>query len=776
MSVSAIVQELQARRAGSGWLARCPCHDDKTPSLSIREGDEGQPWLTCHAGCDRETIKAEMKRRGVWPVSNGNGTAHRNGATRTKPETKPPVLFATADAAIEAYRYGTPDRSWTYTDGDSNPVGVVARWNKPDKKIIRPVARVGDGWAMRGMQAPRPLFRLPAIVGTDRLFLVEGEGCVDAALSVGLPATTSAGGSNAPHETDWTPVAGHDLFILVDNDGPGRKYGQAIANIATTLSPPATVRVVELPGLPEGGDIVDWIQQREGADPGDLRAEIEVIAAATPVFIPPDAEDLSNFDPGMDELPDELREVQAEMMSGDDGGANSKNKKTKTVTPMGHARKLLDDHFTHTDGNLSLRWWNGVFYEWNGRHYLPIATGDVRARIIRWLDRSKIVPSRNLAAEIIAALESLTLVPADTDIPAYWDGSRWTRRNLLPVDNGLLDVDRLLDGDDTLTPHTPQWFSTFALPYAYDPKASCPEWFKTLDANFNGDAECVRALAEIFGNCLTSETKWHVIAMLEGPPRSGKSLMLKILQAAIGEANCVSPRLSMLAEQFGLWGLVGKRVALCPDAHLGRGDKAMAVMETLKSVSGEDALEVHRKHLPSVTMRLRTRFILAVNELPKFGDSAGALASRLLILPCPNSYRGREDRDLESKLLPELPGVLNWMIDGLRRLHRQGGFTRPEASRAIERDFERLSSPTKAFLDDCCIIHPTREVGRLALFGAWKAWCESTGHHPGSIQRFGATLRLFIPRLDGNRTMKDDGTRERTYIGVGLRTGVEVQS
>ena len=71
---------------------------------------------------------------------------------------------------------------------------------------------------------------------------------------------------------------------------------------------------------------------------------------------------------------------------------------------------------------------------------------------------------------------------------------------------------------------------------------------------------------------------------------------------------------------FGLWGLLGKTVAICPDAHLGRGDQAINVLEILKSISGEDTVEVHRKNLPSISARLGVRFTLALNELPKFGD------------------------------------------------------------------------------------------------------------------------------------------------------------
>ena len=64
--------------------------------------------------------------------------------------------------------------------------------------------------------------------------------------------------------------------------------------------------------------------------------------------------------------------------------------------------------------------------------------------------------------------------------------------------------------------------------------------------------------------------------------------------------------------------------AICPDAHLGHGAKATAVLERLKQISGEDSVEVHRKYMPSLpAVRLRVKFTLAVNNLPNFEDSSG---------------------------------------------------------------------------------------------------------------------------------------------------------
>jgi hypothetical protein len=55
----------RARRSGAAWLARCPAHDDRSPSLSVRDGAQGV-LLTCHAGCERGDVIAELRARGLW--------------------------------------------------------------------------------------------------------------------------------------------------------------------------------------------------------------------------------------------------------------------------------------------------------------------------------------------------------------------------------------------------------------------------------------------------------------------------------------------------------------------------------------------------------------------------------------------------------------------------------------------------------------------------------------------------------------------------------------
>jgi putative DNA primase/helicase len=274
-----------ARKSGNGWSARCPAHDDRRASLSVAQGDDGKALVKCHAGCDTSAVLAAvgLKLADLFPPKVGP-TPTRNGKLASGGRT-----FATAEDAVAELerRHGKRSALWTYHDAAGDPVGLVVRWDKPYGKEIRPIARRADGWHIAAMSEPRPLYGLPDLAAARRVIVCEGEKAADAARSLGFTATTSAGGSQAAQKTDWRPLAGKEVWILPDNDAPGRKYAETVAGILARLTPAPVVRIVELPDLPDGGDIVDWIDAHgDATEPPTMRAEIEALAQAVQQWRP----------------------------------------------------------------------------------------------------------------------------------------------------------------------------------------------------------------------------------------------------------------------------------------------------------------------------------------------------------------------------------------------------------------------------------------------------------------------------------------------------------
>jgi hypothetical protein len=208
-------------------------------------------------------------------------------ATRTAAQTRRFDLPCLAAKAISRQVGGRLAGWWPYFWADGGEALTSLRFDLPDgDKTYRPIHPSGEGWSIGDPPGPLPLYRLADLDGQERVYIVEGEKCCDAAAGIGLTATTSAHGAKSPSKTDWRPLAGRDVTILSDNDAAGRRYAAEVAAILTRLDPPATVRIVELPGLPEGGDIVDFLEARDAQAPGDLRREIEALADAAPPWTP----------------------------------------------------------------------------------------------------------------------------------------------------------------------------------------------------------------------------------------------------------------------------------------------------------------------------------------------------------------------------------------------------------------------------------------------------------------------------------------------------------
>lgn len=156
--------------------------------------------------------------------------------------------------------------SWTYCAMDGAPFGVVGRYqNGSDKKDIVPFfKRNGATWAAGIELNPRPLFGLDKLAQQAKdkaVFIVEGEKAAAALHGLGLCAVSSLGGSQSASKANWMPLNGYQIaYLMPDNDEPGKHYMQDVYGALMGLESPPACKLSALSGLPEGGDVVDWLQ------------------------------------------------------------------------------------------------------------------------------------------------------------------------------------------------------------------------------------------------------------------------------------------------------------------------------------------------------------------------------------------------------------------------------------------------------------------------------------------------------------------------------------
>lgn len=227
------------KKTSTGWVAKCPGHDDKVPSLAISIGQDGRILACCHAGCSIENVTSAIG----WTPKDLFGD---NGkASKTAPTTRKGKVYRSVNE-IAAALLRTPElRGGKVTQHRYTDSFMVLRFDYGDGKTCRPAHRNAKGWHIGDPDGLLPLYRLGELPPDGTVFVVEGEKDCDAAWSLGLPSVTSAHGSKSARKTDWSPLQGRNCVILADADEAGRKYADTVASLLYTLD--CSVRIIPRP-------------------------------------------------------------------------------------------------------------------------------------------------------------------------------------------------------------------------------------------------------------------------------------------------------------------------------------------------------------------------------------------------------------------------------------------------------------------------------------------------------------------------------------------------
>jgi putative DNA primase/helicase len=756
MDVEDILSRLHGvRRNGASAMARCPAHHDREPSLSVKQGDDGRVLLHCFAGCPAEAVVEAMglSLSDLFPTDS----AHRK---RQRRSTEPPIRTTDgctlADycvakgfdpATIRGFgvtetvrgKPGAPALRIPHFDEHGVEISVLYRERlhkpAPPSRDARFKWRAGDKWVPYGLD------RLADAIARDGfVLLVEGVSDCHACWSQDppLPALGMPG-------CDWKPAWDH--------------YLDGAATVVIAIEPDAG-----------GTNVMKWLPRMAWRD----RARLLHLVGAK------DLADLRVDDPlefGMKALvavqaavplaPEELEPLDAEVVVPD--------APIVPGDPMPAARAFVDAHFAHGAASR-LRRWRGTWLRWEVVKWCEVEADAVKAAAYAYTESaySEVpgkgyrpwAPNRKKVADLLDAVAAVVALGEGAQPPVWLAPPPSVVGDaVVSVANGLLDV-----GSRTLLPHDLAYFNQIAVPFAYDPAATAPGWLRFLDDLWPDDPESIAALQEFAGYIISGRIDLHKILLLIGPTRAGKGVIGRVLKALVGRENAAGPTLASLGTNFGLSPLIDKPLAIISDARLG-GANIFQVVERLLSVSGEDMLTVDRKYKAPWTGTLPTRFVVLTNELPRFGDASGAIANRFIVLSLTASWLGRENPALTAQLLPELPGILNWALDGLARLAAQGRFTEPKTSRDAIVALRDLASPVGAFVRERCE-RGAHAVACRVLYDAWKVWADDNGHRPGSLQVFSRNLHAVVPELKAGRPWGsgDSADRPRTFQGVRLRS------
>ena len=330
--------------------------------------------------------------------------------------------------------------------------------------------------------------------------------------------------------------------------------------------------------------------------------------------------------------------------------------------------------------------------------------------------------------------------------------------------NGALNI-RTLE-------HSPDVRETLFLPgmvpCGYDPAAACPRWLQ-----FVGESvlpEDVETLQMLFGLSLTYDRSYNVFFLLSGEGGTGKSTAMEVLET-LNRGSVCSVSLADMGERFQNYDLTTTRLNSLKDMdrvfETGNVSKREAI---LKSLTCGEMAQVERKHAHPVTRRFTALCVFGCNQLPRFSDRSQAIFDRMRIIRFPNRFRGtdKQDAQLGNKLKNELPGILNWAIQGYQKLEPLNLFPESPAAVQLKREAIKASRPEELFfeahLEVCGLGVKTRTV-----YSAYGEWCIQNGYKPQAENSFSELLLRYYGESGVTKERQQlKGDRGFYYIGLRL--------
>lgn len=291
---------------------------------------------------------------------------------------------------------------------------------------------------------------------------------------------------------------------------------------------------------------------------------------------------------------------------------------------------------------------------------------------------------------------------------------------LVNVRNGLLDI-----RDMSFKEHTPSYLSTVQLNVEYNPQVDCPQFKKFLNEVL--DCKLIPLVQEIVGYLLTTNTASQKAFVFWGPARTGKSTLLWVVEyLLLGKKNVSNIPWQEIGDKFKTAELLGKLANVFSDLP----SKSIDDTGIFKVVTGEDYLMAEKKNKNPFKFKPFARLVFSCNELPRnYVDRTEGFYRRLIIVPFNRQIeKSKVDKQLKVKFQNEKEGILNWALEGLRRLYENNfEFSENELTDDVKKEYKRENNNVISFVEECCEIDGLFSCSRIEIYEAYKEFCGEAG-------------------------------------------------
>lgn len=793
MTAEEFIQRLEGARQGPGgdWFAKCPAHDDKNGSLHVTRTDAGKIILHCFAGCTTESVLRSM---GItWADMPGGirrggryyGCTLQEYADHKKIPRDSLEKFHLRDGTHHS-RSSNKDYPAVYMPYIDEK-GTVVRTRKrlmlrkeesPDgpKRFLWDMA--GAGMCLYG------LWRQPE--DKSRMILVEGESDCHTLWNASFPALGIPGVSNfRPDRDDAVLGQYQEILVHIEPDGGGKNLFQAMTGEdgrGRASSCLEKMRFWTMEGYKDPSDA--WCALY--SSPDAYRALLEKSMG--------DAKPWKEF-------PQPEAWKQEEATSAKDAPKKGKaagEKEERSPSPSRGRRSTdwagIAEEFMagyKMQGCQTLIHWRQGWYLYDGRCYHQMVDSDMEGHMMAFLqsvdiqDRYACQPTTSAVKNALMNLRSCKYawIPQDLSAPS-WIHDRTSASGWLPMENCLLDIEKAAEvhleyeeeeagspsegfASTYSRPCSPDLLATYAMPYSYQPDASCPKFLAWLEST-QPDSEMRAVIQMLMGLCLVPDASYNVCFFLYGDAGTGKTTFLRILERLVGRENCAHVPLLKFADRFQTWPLAEKLVNIVGELPSDDPQGRLRYIEGdfKDSISGE-MIDCERKGKDVCKARCIARHVFATNCLPKFFDKSDGIWDRLRIIPFSQRFRGTASqvKSIEETFIPEeLPGIFNFALVGLGRLRRLQAFPESPAMADAKREHQMACDPDKDYL----LSRYERQEGAFLpltmAYSDYKSFLDENGFRLRSSTSFvSAVLSTFGIRL--TRLPESQG-RARGFRGL----------
>jgi len=373
----------------------------------------------------------------------------------------------------------------------------------------------------------------------------------------------------------------------------------------------------------------------------------------------------------------------------------------------------------------------GFIYVFNGQYWVPIDSDDIKAFLGKVALKMGVpkfdAKDSDFRRKLFEQFES------DAHLPEP-EISKDTV--LINLQNGTLAI----SGDKfQLRKFDRADFITYQLPFAYNPDTKAPR-FESFLNEVLPDHESRKVLAEFLGWIFVKNLKLEKSLVLFGTGGNGKSVIFDVITAMLGNQNVTSYPLKNLTDEQGYHrAKLAKTLVNYASEISGNFDS-----DEFKKLISNEPVQARLPYKDPFNLTDYGKFIFNANTLPNAGEISRAYFRRFLILNFPLEIpEEKQDKKLADKIISnELPGVLNWVLKGLKRLIHQKKFSPCRSADDMLEQYKKESDTARLFMDEKNYQpDSTNRIPLKTLYSQYKEFCKDDGYHCLGNRNFSKRLQ-----------------------------------